>query len=175
MQSSAGSSTAGLAASAPASRASRRSSTRRIPKQASSQHSASFCHPIHSLAVTLPHVWYHKESATLLRRCLKTDTEVVHFLAGDKPLHAVPEVPLLEHIQEMRTPAPELVLAEFRAQKGVAEPAAQPAVPEPAADEPAVEPEEAVITPRSGATHTLAAVSSHCMVWQCSHAVQAWG
>ena len=80
-------------------------------------------------------------------------------LAGDKPLHAAPEVPLLEHIQEMRTPAPELVLAEFRAQKGIAEPAAQPVIPEPTVDEPAAEDEEAVITPRSGASCTVAAVS----------------
>ena len=97
----------------------------------------------------------------------------VFCIAGDKPLHAAPEVPLLEHIQEMRTPAPEQVLAEFRAQKGIAEPAAQPAIPEQTADEPAAEAEEAVITPRSGASHTLAAVSLHCMVWQCSHVVQA--
>ena len=160
VQSLAGSSTAGLAASAPASRALRRSSTSRIPKQASSQHSACLCHHLELLTVTVLHLWYHKESATSLRRCLKTDTEIVCCLAGDKPLHAAPEVPLLEHIQEMRTPAPELVLAEFRAQKGVAEPAAQPAIPEPTADEPAAEAEEAVITPRSGAGHTLAAVSS---------------
>ena len=84
-------------------------------------------------------------------------------------------MPLLEHIQEMRTPAPELVLAEFRAQKGIAEPADQPAIPEPTADEPAAEPEEVVITPRSGAGHTLAAVSFHFLILQCSHAVQAQG
>ena len=57
VQSLAGSSTAGLAASAPASRALRWSSTHRILKQASSQHSAYFCHHLHVLTVMLLHVW----------------------------------------------------------------------------------------------------------------------
>ena len=101
--------------------------------------------------------------------CFKIDNTRLFFFAGDKPLHAEPKVPLLEHIQEMRTPAPELVLAEFRAQKGIAEPAAQSALPEPTADEPVTEAEEAVITPRSGAGYSLAAISYYLIIWKCSH------
>ena len=61
------------------------------------------------------------------------------------------EVPPMQHIVEMRTPAPEAVLAEFRAQKGIAEPLAEAAAaPETIAEEPDAEAEEGAITPRSG-------------------------
>lgn len=57
----------------------------------------------------------------------------------------------MQHIMEMRTPAPEVVLAEFRAQKGIAEaPAEVAAAPETIAEEPDAEAEEGAITPRSG-------------------------
>ena len=57
----------------------------------------------------------------------------------------------MQHITEMRTPAPEVVLAEFRDQKGIPDPPAQPAAaPEAAAEEPAAEAEEAAVSPRSG-------------------------
>lgn len=57
----------------------------------------------------------------------------------------------MQHIKDMCTPAPEVILAEFRAQKGIADPAAvQIVAPETIAEEPAAEAEEAVLTPRSG-------------------------
>jgi hypothetical protein len=59
----------------------------------------------------------------------------------------------MEHIQEMCTPAPEVILAEFRAQKGITEaPAEVPAdAPEAKAGQPAAETEEAAdLTPRAG-------------------------
>ena len=65
------------------------------------------------------------------------------------------DVPPMEHIQEMCTPAPEAILAEFRAQKGIVEAPAEPPadVPEAIAEEPAAEAEEAAdLTPRSGET-----------------------
>jgi len=66
----------------------------------------------------------------------------------ERPALALLEVPAMQHIQEMCTPPPEVVLAEFRVQKGIADPKAQPAAePETIVEEPA---EEAVLTPRSG-------------------------
>ena len=62
----------------------------------------------------------------------------------------------MQHIMEMRTPAPEVVLAEFRAQKGIAETPAEVAVaPETIAEEPDAEAEEGAITPRSGRTLSM--------------------
>ena len=70
----------------------------------------------------------------------------------------------MQHITEMRTPAPEAVLAEFRAQKGIADPLAEPAAaPEATAEEPAAEAEEAAVSPRSGGplcSHTERPVQS---------------
>ena len=63
------------------------------------------------------------------------------------------EVPPMQHITEMRTPAPEVVLAEFWAQKGVAGSPTDPAAaPETIAEEPAAEAEDGAISPRSGGT-----------------------
>lgn len=74
---------------------------------------------------------------------------------GTRPVLAAVDVPPMDHIQEMCTPTPEVILAEFRAQKGIFEAPAEPPadVPEAIAEEPAAEAEEAAgLTPRSGET-----------------------
>ncbi len=78
------------------------------------------------------------------------------FAAGERPVLAPLAVPPMQHIQEMCTPAPEVVLAEFRVQKGIADPKAQlAAAPETIAEEQAAEAEEPVLTPRSGESQCI--------------------
>lgn len=70
----------------------------------------------------------------------------------------------MQHIVEMRTPAPEVVLAEFRAQKGIAgDPTEPAAAPETIAEEPAAEDRDGAITPRSGG-----ALCAHILTCRCA-------